>query len=80
MRLNQMLEQRSNNDKLQKYLEEKSKDKNYDSASFGETSGDERSSLKVLSSESSGDLSVKIFRESPVTLRMNQAMAAAHQI
>ena len=77
MRLNQMLEPRSNNDKLQKYLEDRSKDKNYESASFGETSGDERSSLKVLSSESSGDLAVKIFRESPLTLKLNQAMTAA---
>lgn len=75
MRLSQIFTERTNNDKLQKYLEEKNR--NYDSASFGETSGDEKSSLKILSSDSSGDLAVKIFRDSPLALKMNQAMAAS---
>lgn len=64
-----MFTERSNNNKLQKYLEEKNR--NYDTASFGETSGDEKSSLKILSSESSGDLAVKIFRDSPLAVRMS---------
>ena len=64
-----MFTERTNNNKLQQYLEEKNR--NYDTASFGETSGDEKSSLKILSSESSGDLAVKIFRDSPLSVRMS---------
>jgi len=68
-----LLEPRKNNEKLQKYLEEKSGSASYETASFGETTSADELVYKSPSQGDSSSGSLEIFRQTELSRSYDQA-------